>query len=597
MENVILGPDNFLLFVILFTTSLGFAVFTFLSYERSFLIYINTGMFLLCAVRACTEFWMQLTNSPEDVYLFNLSNSIIVHLCFTLSWFLLYYYIEPFKYFRYSKVVDIIVSVFLIGLPNLIICYFFVTFQLFEFSTEKIGGYWMFRPIPSPILAFYQIYTFLIMVGLYTSAIMIYSIIVNPLDRVKKISLLLAFYGLTTIIIFSTLSYSSGTWKVINYTIPMLIDGIILTWFISGYRLLNDQYQSASIDVLNSISELIIRTDKHFNILNQNAASQEIFKSDAKNLSDLLNTGYIDNEPMDINYLINDFQGKTQIRIEIDGIPKYLNTRVAPYLWRGSDMGYSFILSDVTKLKQSEQALSHSNNTKDQLFSIISHDLRKPALAFRGITKKINNLLKKEDFVRLNLLGDSIEKSAQNLNALLDNLLQWALTLKEGIKPKAQKFKIIEIIDNISEHLEIISKEKGISVDRSNFDSELEIDNDPDLFATIIRNIIDNAIKYSSEHGVIYVNGSERGDKVHVIIKDDGVGMSDEQQDKLSTLYEQKSTRGTHGERGSGLGMSLVYDLVDRTGGELKVNSKSGAGTVMTLVYPNPLSGHPPNGR
>jgi len=483
---------------------------------------------------------------------------------------------------------DIVISVFLIGLPNLIIFYFFVTFQCFEFSTAKIDDYWMFRPIPGPIHIFYQLYTFPIMIGLYTSVIMIYSILTNPKGQVKQIALLLAFYCLAYAHISGTTSYSSESWKVINHGIIMLVDAIIISWFISGYRLLQDQYQSASVDVLNSISELVVRTDKQFNILSQNTAAKRFFNAKGDHISDLFKNANFSKESVDVNYLVEKMHESEEMKMVANGNIYHLNTRVAPYRWRGKERGYTFILSDITELKNKERTLTITNRTKDQLFSIISHDLRKPALAFRGISKKINTLLKKEDFIRLNRLGDSIEKSAQNLNALLDNLLQWALTQKEGIEPKAQNFKIIEIIDNISEQMEIVSKEKGISVDRSKFSSELEIDNDPDLLATIIRNIIDNAIKYSPEQGVIYVNGSQIGDKVHITIKDEGVGMSDEQQDKLSTLYEHKSTRGTHGERGSGLGMSLVYDLVDLTGGELKVNSKRGAGTEMTLVYPSP---------
>ena len=166
MESLILGSHNFLLFVILFTISLGLAVHSFFSYERTVLAYLTVAMFLVCSLRACFEFGMHLTDSLTIIHHINRFNSVVAHLHYVLSFYILYFYVLPFRNFKYSKEINIFFSVVVFGIPNLLIIYFFYTFQCFEFSTEKIDGYWMYRPIESGATTFYLIYLFIVQVGI-----------------------------------------------------------------------------------------------------------------------------------------------------------------------------------------------------------------------------------------------------------------------------------------------------------------------------------------------------------------------------------------------------------------------------------------------
>ena len=461
MENIILGPNNFLFFVALFTISLGLALYTYLSYQRTSLVYLNVAMFLICAIRACSEFGMQLTDSPEIIHEINKFNSILVHLFYVLTWYVLYFYIKPFKNNRYSDQIDWVVSIILIALPNLFIFYFFYTFQCFEFSTEKINDFWMYKPIKSRASTFYQIYTFLIMVVLFDSMLLVYSIVKDPINRRKKVFLLISFYGIMATVLTSTTSYFSGSWKATNHVIPMISAGVVITWFVSGYRLIRDQFEHASLDTLNSISDLIIRTDKNYNILNMNQAATLLMGTSTQNLKVFIQRSNSDKALIGLNNLINRCSTKEEISITDGDDTKHLIAKVSPYNWRGRNMGHSFVLTDVSELKQKEKELAELNSTKDQLFSIIAHDLRKPALAFKGITNKVNYLIQKKDFDLLNTLGSSIEKSAIQLNALLDNLLKWALSQKGMINIKSQPVNIKSLTDELIETFELIISEKG----------------------------------------------------------------------------------------------------------------------------------------
>ena len=253
--------------------------------------------------------------------------------------------------------------------------------------------------------------------------------------------------------------------------------------------------------------------------------------------------------------------------------------------WRGKLDGYTFLLSDMSEIKVKEAELAELNQSKDRIFSMIAHDLRKPALAFRGISNKVNYLIQKKDFDSLDNLGNSIEKSAIQLNYLLDNLLKWALSQKNSITIKNEAFNLKQLTVELNESFELIASEKGITIDLSGVDPDLLMENDRDVLHTILRNLLDNAIKYSQTDSSVSINTQLNRDRVTISVADSGVGMPPDQLNNLSAIKVEDSTYGTHGERGSGLGLSLVYDLVQRTQGEIVINSELGQGTEIKLVY------------
>lgn len=237
------------------------------------------------------------------------------------------------------------------------------------------------------------------------------------------------------------------------------------------------------------------------------------------------------------------------------------------------------------ELKLKNVALDRSNENKDRLFTIIAHDLRKPALAFRGVTDKVNYLIQKKEFELLDKLGQSLEKSSAQLNALLDNLLKWALSQKDMINVKNQSFKINDVINDLLGTFDLIASEKGVSINTEGIKKEIELYNDPDILKTILRNLIDNSIKYSKSDSTVYLETHKENDQIWIKVKDSGIGMSTKQLEKLFDVDKDKTTLGTKGERGSGLGLNLIQELVEKSGGDIRCNSKIGIGTEFELVY------------
>ncbi len=234
--------------------------------------------------------------------------------------------------------------------------------------------------------------------------------------------------------------------------------------------------------------------------------------------------------------------------------------------------------------KQNEQ-LEQLNITKDHIFAIIGHDLRKPALSFRGITKKVNYLIDKGELNTLKRLGQHIEKDAFALNRLTDNLLSWALTEKDVLPHHPRTVDLAEVVEDTLAVLRGMAKDKSIKL-RSDIDTELPALVDPNAIRTIVLNILDNAIKYTEREGDIWVTGSNKNESASITISDNGVGITAEKLTHLFDLKKGKSEDGTSGEKGTGLGLHLVKELVKINNGSIKVKSELGKGSHFELTFP-----------
>ena len=243
------------------------------------------------------------------------------------------------------------------------------------------------------------------------------------------------------------------------------------------------------------------------------------------------------------------------------------------------------IREDKAVIEAQAETLKELNETKDRLFAIIGHDLRKPALAFRGISKKVNFLIQQKEFDTLNKLGDNLERSAFSLNGLLDNLLNWALKQRDVLPYAPKSVNIQEATEEIFNLFQQIAHEKNIHLEL-NVAAKLKAYSDPNALNTIIRNLVDNAIKYTPRGGRVEVISELNGSNIRILVKDTGEGMNKTQLDNIFVLQKNKSTQGTAGEKGSGLGLALVKDLVDLNKGQIKVSSTLKKGTTFEIMLP-----------
>jgi len=212
--------------------------------------------------------------------------------------------------------------------------------------------------------------------------------------------------------------------------------------------------------------------------------------------------------------------------------------------------------------------------------------LRKPALAFRGIAKKVKFLVSQNEFETLDKYGVALEKAAFSLNNLLDNLLNWALQQRSILPYNPIPIDVAQVTEEIYDFFNLLATEKGIALNIVIPESTM-IFADINAYSTIVRNLLDNAIKYTPVGGSIDLTVEEEEQSVVMKVKDTGIGIESDKIDALFELKANKSVAGTAGEKGTGLGLTLVRDLVRLNKGEIKVKSQWNRGTTFEVYLPS----------
>jgi PAS domain S-box-containing protein len=229
--------------------------------------------------------------------------------------------------------------------------------------------------------------------------------------------------------------------------------------------------------------------------------------------------------------------------------------------------------------------LEKLNKTKDKFFSIIGHDLKNPFNAILNLTDML--LKEKTRFSQMEekeMIG-LIQTSATNAFELLTNLLQWAKSQEGLIEFNPEKLDVKDVFKKNVDFFSGLIQKKLISVHLS-VKSDFKIIADKNMLNTVIRNILNNAIKFTQVNGRIDMIADVADDKVEIIIRDDGTGMNVETKNNLFTL-ENKSKEGTMGEKGTGLGLIICKEFVEKNQGEISVNSAPGKGTEFKIRLPH----------
>lgn len=240
---------------------------------------------------------------------------------------------------------------------------------------------------------------------------------------------------------------------------------------------------------------------------------------------------------------------------------------------------------------QAEQ-LETANKTKDQLFSIIAHDLRSPMMSFQGLNKQIKFFLAKDRPEKLEQLGENIEKASTRLNSLLDNLLQWAMLQKQVIRTNPENIDLQEAVAHCVSHFEGLAQSQQVTLYQE-VGKEF-ITTDYNILQTILRNLLSNALKFTPEGGEIYLayqremfGGTPNKYQGILSVRDTGAGMSAEKVANLFQGIQFKSEQGLRGEKGTGLGLQLCYELAQQINATLQVESQEGKGTTFRLILPD----------
>lgn len=232
-------------------------------------------------------------------------------------------------------------------------------------------------------------------------------------------------------------------------------------------------------------------------------------------------------------------------------------------------------------IEEQNHALEKINADKDRLFSIISHDLRGPVTNIQALMKAF--LEKRIPIQDFETLLPGIVKNTSNLSTTLDNLLTWSMS-KNGIQLVPEQLNINECIKNVLALFEEQANLKKITI--QNNCPEFEVFADKNHLDVILRNLLNNAIKFSYPNSSIEIDGFDHGNKIELRILDHGTGISKEQLNKINQNQIFKSATGTSGEKGSGLGLQLVKDFIEKNGGKFHLETVEQKGSTISFTIP-----------
>jgi len=237
-------------------------------------------------------------------------------------------------------------------------------------------------------------------------------------------------------------------------------------------------------------------------------------------------------------------------------------------------------------LKRSEQLLNESNQAKDSFFSIIAHDLRSPFNVILGMLDLLTSGYSEyTDQERQKMLLSCKNASARTID-LLENLLTWARVQKGSLPYSPEKFNIADVINENVHLFESAFQSKEIILKQSG-EKNISTTSDRNMMNTIVRNLISNAIKFTKPGGSISIHVCYYDDDhLMVTVKDSGIGMSQQTLKSLFKIENRMVMRGTNNERGTGLGLILSKEFIEKNSGKIWVTSVQGAGSTFNFTLP-----------
>ena len=237
---------------------------------------------------------------------------------------------------------------------------------------------------------------------------------------------------------------------------------------------------------------------------------------------------------------------------------------------------------DIDKRKKAEEKLAELNATKDQLFSIIGHDLKNPLsdiLGFSSLLYKRYNQYSTEkqlEFIRI------ISKSARSMQDLLENLLNWSRLQREEVHFAPEKIHIDKLCYHLIDQFQTKAELKNIRLLQTIQTKTLAYA-DKNMIQTVLRNLISNAVKYTKQEGTVSVSAKETAEKIIISVEDTGIGIDQNNLNQLFKASNGSISRGTNNEKGTGFGLILCKEIINLHKEQIWVESEPGQGTTFSF--------------
>ncbi len=274
--------------------------------------------------------------------------------------------------------------------------------------------------------------------------------------------------------------------------------------------------------------------------------------------------------------VVQDYENENTFSLEDLSILLFVAEQVAQVIARKQS-------SD--QIKKIAEELELLNTTKDKFFSIIAHDLRNPFITILGFSDLLLTDYSELSDDEIKFYLEEMKKSAEVSHNLLQNLLQWSRSQTGRIEFHPAEIPLANLVKVNLELLETTATRKGVSI-ICEMESSIKVFADEDMLNTVIRNLITNAIKFTSTNGKITISAVEQGEFAEISVSDTGVGMDNNVLSNLFRLDVSHTSFGTNSEAGTGLGLILCKEFVEKNGGKIWVESKVGEGSKFSFTLP-----------
>lgn len=339
-------------------------------------------------------------------------------------------------------------------------------------------------------------------------------------------------------------------------------------------------------NVFESMRDGVLLLDKKNRIIDFNKAANTIFYTlDSQSKGKSIDEVFIDSN--EITQLVIDNNIDTvNFNMNNDGINTYYQAKKSFVSNKNNKLlGTVIIIYDVTHQKNYENKLLELNTTKDKFFSIIAHDLRNPLWSFKNITELLSDsyesFSEKErvDFIAI------MKNSINNIVLLLENLLEWSRSQRNVIPFDPVVVELNFLLNNIIGYLQLSADNKNIKIENTIPESETVIA-DINMIRTVLRNLISNAIKFTNNNGRIIISFKKENNSSIICIEDNGIGIQENDIDRLFKIDVSHTTIGTSKEKGTGLGLILCKEFIDKHNGKIWVESQINIGSKFFISLP-----------
>lgn len=279
-------------------------------------------------------------------------------------------------------------------------------------------------------------------------------------------------------------------------------------------------------------------------------------------------------------------------RAVIKDVTKWLHISSQPQEIESGDILWNGLIVDITEQMQAKAEIERQNEelqklnaTKDKFIAIIAHDLRSPFNSILGFCDVLLEQIHNKDIENIDLYARIIVESSSKAMELLNNLMEWSRGQIGRMEFNPEYLDLAGLIEETTHYVDGFAGQKSISI-KKNLLPHISVFVDKAMISTVLRNIISNAVKFTTPGGEVNIRSSRDQNEILISVSDTGVGISPENIDKLFRIDQVYSTAGTDKERGTGLGLILCKEFVEKHGGRIWVDSKITEGSTFYFTLP-----------